>query len=188
MPTFRNTLFHLHRQVGVEWLGLRNDGIFIREKVWLENSLSHPPSYWLRLFSSQIFSRMDTPTILKFSHSTPTCLWRWNRQSVPKRLHIKFRRWGTTQKKTYNIQNTVKVWNQESILFLLVRYLVLPFPECQQITCSSDCFNTPSALFHYLRYSLTFLDGHTTSKEAKQAFGGTGRDFRQIWYSLIYVT
>ena len=33
-------LFHLHRQVGVEWLCLGNVGVFIREKVWLENSLS----------------------------------------------------------------------------------------------------------------------------------------------------
>jgi hypothetical protein len=40
MPTFRNTLFHLHRQVGAELLGLRNVGVLIREKVWLENSLS----------------------------------------------------------------------------------------------------------------------------------------------------
>ena len=45
---------------------------------------------------------MYTPAILKFSHYLPTCLWRWNRQSVPKRRHIKFRRWGITQKKTYN--------------------------------------------------------------------------------------
>jgi len=53
MPTFRNTLFHLHRQVG---------------------------EYYL-----------------------PTCLWRWNRQSVPKRRHIKFRRRGNyPEKKTYN--------------------------------------------------------------------------------------
>jgi hypothetical protein len=51
MPTFRNTLFRLYRQVSVEW---------------------------------------------------PTCLWRWNRQSVSKRRHIKFRRRGITQKKTYN--------------------------------------------------------------------------------------
>jgi hypothetical protein len=29
--------------------------------------------------------------------------------SVPKRRHIKFRRRGITQKKTYNIQNTAKV-------------------------------------------------------------------------------
>jgi hypothetical protein len=35
MPTFRNTLFHLHRQVGVEWLGLRNVGVFVREQYWL---------------------------------------------------------------------------------------------------------------------------------------------------------
>jgi len=33
--------------------------------------------------------------------------------SVPKRRHIKFTRRGITQKKTYNIQNTAKVWNQE---------------------------------------------------------------------------
>jgi hypothetical protein len=30
-------------------------------------------------------------------------------QSVPKRRHIKFRRLGITQKKSYNIQNTAKV-------------------------------------------------------------------------------
>jgi len=48
----------------------------------------------------------------------PTCLWTWNRQSVPKRRYIKFRPWGITQKKTYNIQYTAKVWNQEyNILF-----------------------------------------------------------------------
>jgi len=45
---------------------------------------------------------MDTPTILKFSHYSPTCLWRWNRESVPKRQRIKFRWQGITQKKTYN--------------------------------------------------------------------------------------
>jgi len=39
-----------------------------------------------------------------WKQSLPACLWRWNRQSVPKRRHIKFRRWGITQKKTYNIQ------------------------------------------------------------------------------------
>jgi len=33
---------------------------------------------------------------------SPTCPWRWNRQSVPKRQHIKFRRRGITQKKSHN--------------------------------------------------------------------------------------
>jgi len=60
MPTFWNTLFHLHKHIG-----------------------------------------------------TPICLWRCNRQSVPKRRHIKFRYRGITQKKAYNIQNMAKVWNQE---------------------------------------------------------------------------
>jgi hypothetical protein len=32
----------------------------------------------------------------------PTCLWRWNRQSVLEHWQIKFRHWGITQKKTYN--------------------------------------------------------------------------------------
>jgi len=45
-------------------------------------------------------------------------LWRWNRQSVPKRRHIKLRRRGITQKKANNIQNTAKVWNQEIQVFL----------------------------------------------------------------------
>jgi hypothetical protein len=31
----------------------------------------------------------------------PTCLWRWNKQSVPKIQHIEFRRQGITQKKAY---------------------------------------------------------------------------------------
>jgi len=35
------------------------------------------------------------------------------KQSVQKLRYIKFRRQGITQKKTYNIQNTAKVWNQE---------------------------------------------------------------------------
>ena len=44
--------------------------------------------------------------------------WRWNRHSVPKRRHIKFRRRGITQKKKYNIQNTAKVWNKKSSILL----------------------------------------------------------------------
>jgi hypothetical protein len=42
-----------------------------------------------------------------------TCLPMKMEQSVSKRRHIKFRRWGITQKKAYNIQNTAKISNQE---------------------------------------------------------------------------
>jgi hypothetical protein len=58
-------------------------------------------------------------------------------QSVSKRRHIKFRRRGITQKKTYNIQNTAK--NQEQYVLSLKPipinlvhndgYLVLISPE-----------------------------------------------------------
>jgi len=47
-------------------IGLRNVGVFIREKIWLENSLSH--IVWL--FSSQTFFRINTQTFLKPSHSS----------------------------------------------------------------------------------------------------------------------
>jgi len=50
---------------------------------------------------------------LYLHRQVPTCLWRWNRWSVPKCRHIKFRHQGITQKKAYKIQNMVKVWNQE---------------------------------------------------------------------------
>jgi len=59
---------------------------------------------------------MDIPIILKFSHYLPTCLWWWNRQSVPKCRHIKFGRRGITQKKAYNIRDMAKVWNQRNPL------------------------------------------------------------------------
>jgi hypothetical protein len=53
--TFRNTLFHIHQQG--------------------PPPPCHPPSDWLRLFSSQNFSRINTPTFLKPSHFShlPAC-------------------------------------------------------------------------------------------------------------------
>jgi len=73
---------------------------------------THPYPVTLLPIGSGYFRAIDTTIILRFSHFTSTCLWRWNRQSVPKRRHIRFRRRVITQKKTYNIQNTAKVWNQ----------------------------------------------------------------------------
>jgi hypothetical protein len=45
-------------------------------------------------------------------------------QCVPKGRHIKFRRRGITQKKAYNIQNTVKVWKHEIIYQILTQQLI----------------------------------------------------------------
>jgi len=78
-----------------EWLGLRMLGYLCGK----------------RFGSSQNFSRINTfsnPVIL---HTYPPMKME---QSVPKRRHIEFRRRRINQKKAHNIQNTVKVWYQES--------------------------------------------------------------------------
>jgi len=62
----------------------------------------HPPSYWLRLFSSQTFSHINTPTFLKTIHSLHLPTYVDGTDSVPKRRHIKFRCRGIAQKKAYN--------------------------------------------------------------------------------------
>jgi len=63
----------------------------------------HPPSNWLRLFLSQTFSHINTPTFSTLAnlHSYPPMKME---QSVPKHWHTKFRHQGTTQKKAFNIQ------------------------------------------------------------------------------------
>ena len=52
--------------------------------------------------------RFGTLFHLHLPSYAPTCLWRWNIQSVPKRQHIKFRRRRITHKKIYNIQTRRK--------------------------------------------------------------------------------
>jgi hypothetical protein len=80
--------------------------------------------HFLSNFISVVFFLLDDPPASEFYipmfqktvHSIfigSEGLWRWNRQCVPKRRHIKFRCQGITQKKEYNIQNMVKVWNLE---------------------------------------------------------------------------
>jgi len=69
----------------------------------------HPPYYWLRLFSSQTFSYINTPTFstpVITTFTTPFILHTYPpmkmEQSVPKQWHTKFRRQAITQKKAYN--------------------------------------------------------------------------------------
>ena len=97
MPTFRNTLSVLSSYPGrCRMTGFRKVGVFVREKVWFENSLSQ----WLGLFSSQTFSRLNAPTFLKLV-ILHLSAYEDGTDSVPKRRHIKFRRRGITQKKAY---------------------------------------------------------------------------------------
>jgi hypothetical protein len=59
--------------------------------------------------------------VIPWCLKAPTCLWRWNRQSVTKRWRIKFRRQGITQKKAHNLVNNV----------ILMMYKLLTHPGIQ---------------------------------------------------------
>jgi hypothetical protein len=61
-----------------------------------------PPPEGLRLFFEPNLFTYYTPLSQPQSHFTPTRLWRWNRQSVPKRWHLNYRRRRITQKKGYS--------------------------------------------------------------------------------------
>jgi hypothetical protein len=74
-----------------------NVGVFIRERVWLENS------------SESLGSGYFRANIFKPSHPSYLFAYEDRTDSVPKRRNIKFRRRGITQKKAYSIGNTAKV-------------------------------------------------------------------------------
>ena len=57
-----------------------------------------------------------------------TCPWRWNRQSVPKRRHIKLRCRGITQKKTYNKINWFKALKSD---------IQMGFQNCPRVYCAT---------------------------------------------------
>ena len=67
-----------------------------------------------------ICRRFGTLCLFHLHRKVSTSLWRWNRQSVPKRQHIRMRRQEITQKKAYSFQNMAKIWNQEWNWFLFV--------------------------------------------------------------------
>jgi len=77
MPTFRNTLFHLHRQVGVRMTRFETQGRSLHVSRYppqpvpvLGIAPTLSPSFLMaQAILSQTFSRMNIPTYLKHSHS-----------------------------------------------------------------------------------------------------------------------
>ena len=64
---------------------------------------------------------------VKYTSYFTSSPWRWKLYRVPKRRQTTIGRRGNTQKNTYKIQNTAKVWNQE--LFTYCTELSLPTVE-----------------------------------------------------------
>jgi len=99
-------LFHLHRQGGIPtclWRWNRQSVLKLRQ-VYLpacENETGRV--FWNFGRCTYLPVKMKHTECFETSAGIPTCLWRWNRQSVPKRRHIRFRHRGITKKKTYNI-------------------------------------------------------------------------------------
>jgi hypothetical protein len=78
----------------------------------------------------------------------PIRLWRWSRQSVPKRRHIKFRRWGITQKKAYNG------------LLLSILSLSYGMNDIQAVFFQTTKTHTSFLLYQSWRFCLHLFLGH----------------------------
>jgi len=108
-------LFHLHRQVG-----------------------KYNPT--LRQWISRLFWKRREIHCRRVGLYLPTCLWKWNRQSVPKRRHIKFRCRGITQKKTYNLQFATEIYSLSDAVVRLpklgsVNYVTEETKQCCHKRC-----------------------------------------------------
>ena len=92
-------------------------------------------------------------------------LWRWNRQSVRKRRHINSRRRVITQKKAYNIQNTVNAWNKEIKFFFCISTILV---HCCRFVCGErDEFQFLVAFFQLLIF---LADGDISIKKQKELY------------------
>ena len=102
----------------------------------------------------------------------PTYLWRWNRQSVSKCRHIKFRRRVITQKKTYNLRHHIT----ESCIF------PTHCPECWK---SHTCLcNMETLLFIPRSCLLSVLQStHNSLSLPPQSLQSTGHQYN--WQHCI---
>jgi ribosomal protein S19 len=119
-------LFHLHKRVDAKWVRIEicsvvNRYILSCVTFWVVlRSMVFNSRRFGTLCLFHLHRQVDTKWMTKeisfIIHFASTCLWRWNRHSVPKRPLLNTVRCRPTQKVTHEIQNTVKAWNQEYIV------------------------------------------------------------------------
>jgi len=80
MPTFRNTLFHLHKQVGMKY--------FIPTCLWKWNIQSVHTYLPMKMEPTEC-SYLPAYEDGTYRVFIPTCLWKWNMQSVHTYLPMK---------------------------------------------------------------------------------------------------
>ena len=107
--------------------------------------------------------------------------------SVPKRRHIKFRRRGITQKKECNVQNTAKVWNQNTKILQLVeiypeiygnRTLITMFTTARH--CSVSCVQWRHVCCRLISYTKHETQNKRSSFEVLTAKFRNSYVFREV--------
>jgi len=117
-----------------------------------------------------IHRRFGTPCLFHL----PILLWIWNRQSVPKRRHIKFRRRGITQKIAYNFHITTKVYIstfRKKPVCSIFLFAYEDGTECSET--SAYKIQTPG---NYSEYSIQHSE-HDESLKSRKLLKSFGRPF-----------
>jgi hypothetical protein len=112
-PTFReNIITAIHFfETQVQFLPAFIVSIVRRYCILIKFLISNAILRWLMFSHAKERIKAIDPFFLSACETHD--LWRWNRQSVPKRRNMKFRIRGITQKKECNTHNTENVWKQE---------------------------------------------------------------------------
>jgi hypothetical protein len=76
------------------------------EKCW---GIYTGKSLWLRLTTSQNFTRKNTPTFLKPNHNSHLPAYEDGTESVPKRRHINFKRRGIARLRLFSSQTISRI-------------------------------------------------------------------------------
>jgi hypothetical protein len=96
MPTFRNTLFHVHRRVGMMCQSFGTLFVFHLRRVGM----------MCQCFGTLLLFHLHRRVSMK--HIRPTHLWRWKTHCVPNCWHLNYRRRGITQKKAQDIRSALR--------------------------------------------------------------------------------
>ena len=119
----------------------------------------------------------------------PIHLWRWNRQSVPKRRHIKCRRRGITQKKAYN---TLPLFFTLQTAIIRFRYSVTSHFALLHTVDSGLAIGRSLFKKYYKIFEGCVITSNYKSEQAWTAFGSkvrctSGGHLFLDWLRLDYV-
>ena len=111
----------------------------------------HPPSCWLRLFSSQTFSHINTSTLLKRSHSSYLPAYEDGTDRVFQNVGIQIQMPGNYPEESIQLQKNWRnwichmvflillVWKLETVTDMMSRVLCVCRQQCHLLECGLFC-------------------------------------------------